>query len=353
MSTAVVPFNFAAPAPALAKQRASTKNAALMISTGPSFPVLSIKGKIFTLVKNNERKPLMRTVTNEDGTQEQFAVSTLALSVVAANPRARVYYDKGFTEGESENNKPTCCSYDGLRPDASIAKPQAKSCQVCPHAAWGSKTNDSGEEKGTACAPRTRLAVTDPNKPAAPFLLDLPPASRRSFNDAIQLVDTHGRDFDEVAFKVSFDLQAATPKLLFTPYGVLTDEAREKVQELAKEPVVADIIGTPKHREEGEAEPAAETPAETPKAQVAPAPKPQPKPEPDPVVSLDEVEGALASTAATEAKAATQRASTRAKATPKPQPDPKPTPAAASAGGEDTGSFLGEIASLLNSGTDD
>lgn len=353
--SAIIPFNFAAPATNLAVRRENSKNSLLMTGSGPSFPVLSIKGKVFALVKDSTRKPLTRKLQAEDGSIEEVPLTTLPLAVVHGNPRARVFYLKGYTEGESDGQKPTCFSYDGQRPDAQSEAPQAKNCQVCPHARWGSKvrTDSDGEAKGTACAPRTRLAVTDPNQPKVPFLLDLPPASRANFNEAIKLLETHGRDFDEVAFKVSFDMNAATPKLVFTPYGLLPDDVREAVRAMAAETVVAEICGLANPLPD-DAAPAAPTPAPAAKAEKPAAAPPAPKP----TVTDDEIDGALGgalSGAASEASAAVQKAAAKAKAADKPKAavpaKPKAEPATSTDEG-DLGNLLGGLQSLLNS-TDD
>jgi hypothetical protein len=270
--TAIIPFNFAAPAaPNLAKRRDDSANAAFM-SAGPAYPVLSIKGKIFTMVKGDSRKALVRTLKDPTtGEAVETPLASLTLAVVNGNPRARVYYLKGFTEGDDASQKPSCFSYDGAHPDAAARSPQAKSCAACPHAVWGSKVRtDNGEAKGTACVPRTRLAITDAAHPTVPFMLDLPPASHKSWRDAVSLIDAHGKIFDEVAFKVSFDLAAATPKLIFEPAGLLTAQAAAAVQAMKQDPLVADILGVPTPRADAAAAAPAASPSPAAPAQAAP-----------------------------------------------------------------------------------
>lgn len=343
---AIVPFDFNAPAPALAKPVTSALNKALITSGGPSYPTLSIKGKVFTLVKDDTRKPLTKQITNDDGSIERVPLTSLPLTIVNGNGNSRVYFEKGFVEGE-ENQNPVCFSHDGKTPDAMAEKPQSKSCQVCPHAKWGSKLRtDNGESKGTACAPRTRLAVADPNNPSTPFLLNLPPASRPLLSAEIKKISAYGKEANEVAFRVSFDMEAATPKLIFTAYGMLNDDALAKVRELQNDPVVLEIIGTP-----------------TPVDDAPPAPAPSnPLPKlPAAKVTDDEIEGALSGPLATEAaaaaKAVTQKAKAEAKpkAAPKaeaaPAPAPAPAPKAAPAA-PDVDDLLGGLQSLLGAKDD-
>lgn len=340
MSTAVIPFNFAAPAVALAKKRESSLNSALMVGTAAAYPVLSIKGKMFTLVKDDTRKPLTRSVTNEDGSIEQMPVTSLPLAIVHGNAKSRVFYLKGYSDGDSDGQSPTCYSHDGVAPDASADTPQAKKCQICPHAAWGSKVrNDGGEAKGTACAPRTRLAVADPNNPAAPFLLNLPPASRSNLSNAVKLIESHGKDFNEVAFRVSFDMEAPTPKLVFTPYGMLNDDALVKIRALRDDPVVAEIIGVANPRPDDAPAPAAAAPA------AAPAPAVKPKAT---VVADDEIESALAGTPLAEPVKAKPKAEPA-----KPKAEPvKAKPAAPVTLDADAAGLLSSLGDLLGS-TDD
>lgn len=353
--SAIIPFDFASNVPAvnLARKREGTKNSLLMTTSGPSFPVLSIKGKVFTLVKDGERKMLTRKVKYDDGTEDTVPMAALSLAVVAGNARARVFYDKGYTEGESDGQKPACFSFDGVAPDATADSPQATKCQICPHAKWGSKvgTSNSGEAKGTACAPRTRLAVTDPNAPAIPFLLDLPPASRGNLSDEIKVIDAHGKEFTEVAFRVSFDAEAPTPKLVFKAVGMLSDDALAKLKELAENPVVADIIGTPTEGAPAEA-PKAEAPkppakAETPRIEAPKAETPKPRT----VVSDDEMDGVLSGAAAAETKAVVQRAAAKPKAEKKVE-KPEPPKAVASSGDSGLNELVGGLSDLLNA-TDD
>ena len=241
--SAIVPFNFAAPAIA-APRRVSKINQDVMIG-GAGFPVISIKGKVFTLVKDNERKVLTRKITDDDGNVEEMPISSLNLVVARANVKSRVFYAGAYVEGDSDGAKPTCFSHDGVAPDPGADKPQAKNCQLCPHAVWGSKPAQPGAEaKGTACGVNTRLAVVDPKHPGTAFLLRVPAGSRMNFNDAVKLADVHGKDYNQVVMKISFDNEAPSPKLKFHPVGFPSDEVQVKLDALFEDQVVRDIVGS-------------------------------------------------------------------------------------------------------------
>ena len=328
--SAIIPFDFSAPAPA-PKRRDRSLNAEVMIGGG-GFPVISIKGKVFAVVKGDERQIVTRVV---DGEVEP--APALNMVVVRANPKARVFYAKAYTEGDSDGAKPTCFSHDGVRPDASVEQPQSNNCQVCPHAQWASKVSTDGQpSKGTACTVNTRLAVIDPKAAEpTPYLLRVPAGSRMNFNDAVKLADQHGKDYNEVSMRIGFDQEAPSPKLTFRPSGLLAEDLYAKVQALYDDPVVKDIVGTPSLAQAQEVRQALPAPSrpqiEQAAAQVIQRAKAPP-------VTEDEVEAAISQPPPAPIPAPAK--ATRAKAKPAPQLD-------------DTASgLLGELSSLLGS-TDD
>lgn len=266
---AVIPFDFGSPAVVQAQTRRVSKiNQDALTGNFASFPVLSIKGKTFTLVKDKERKMLTRTITDDDGNVETVPLASLNLAVVRANAHSRVFYAQQYVEGDTEGSKPTCLSGDGKVPDASATEPQSKSCQTCPHAVWGTGQNG----KGTACSVNTRLAVVDPKYPATRFLLRVPAGSRANFNEQLQRIDAHGKDYNEAAFRISFDPEAPTPKLMFELKGLLSPEVAAQVAAMYDDPLTLDIVGIGARGAKQ-----AEAPTES-----LPAPEPKPAPPPAP-----------------------------------------------------------------------
>jgi hypothetical protein len=359
--SAVIPFDFSTPATVTSRRRERSLNADVMMGSA-GFPVLSIKGKVFAIVRDNERKPLVRTMTDEDGNSVEVPVAALQLTVVRANSKARVFYAKSYTEGD-EAGKPTCFSHDGQRPDASVEEPQHANCQLCPHAQWGTKTSADGHAaKGTACTVRTRLAVTDAKDPKlTTYLLSVPAGSRAAFSDAVKLADSHGKDYNEVVMKIAFDMEAPTPKLTFKPAGLVSDETYEKISALFEDPVVKDIVGVPSVRM------AQEVGAPALAAPAKPAALPAAKPPAKPAVAAQEVEDAIlgaepAKPAAKPAKPAVaaqevedailgaEPAKPAPKAAAKPTKPKAETPPADTA--EAASSLLGELSSILGA-TDD
>lgn len=271
--SAIVPLDASGALPAYLKNRAGLAQVnSDVLSSGPSFPVLSIKGKIFTMVKGGEKKVLTRVV---DGEEEPR--SFVQLAVVRANVKSRVFYAKGYVEGESDGAKPTCFSQDGVAPHPGASEPQAKKCQACPHSVWGSKPTRAGSEdegKGTACTVNTRLAVIDPEDPSMPFLLRVPAGSKKNYAEVVKVADNRSIPYNALVLRVGFDPEAPSPRLTFKPVGVLSDAMYEKVNAMYDTDEIKEIVGL----EMPAAAPA--EPAETPK----------------PAVDTDELDAAIAAT---------------------------------------------------------
>lgn len=362
----IVPFSGAQLPAYLANRKALAAAINADVATAAAFAVLSIKGKIFTLVKGKEKKVLTREI---DGEQEPM--QSMQLAVVRANKNARVFYAKAFSEDDADGAKPTCYSGDGVAPAADSAQPQAKKCQLCPHAVWGSKvSSDGGAGKGTACTVNTRLAVIDPNNVAEPFLLRVPAGSRQNFADACKMADSRGLPYNAVVLKIAFDPTAPAPKLTFKPVGLVSDEVYEKVTAMYESDEVKEVVGllarpgpapeaadAPVEADELDAALAAKQAVETAKAKAPAAAKPAPEP-----VDLGDLDAALDEPTPAKAKPAAKAAK------PKPAPvvtedeidPPAPAPvvaapktkAAEPAAASGMDDLLGDLDDLL-SDTDD
>jgi hypothetical protein len=289
----IVPFG-AAQLPAYLQNRKALASINKDVMTSAQYPTLSIKGKVFTLVMNNEKKMVMNP------NDEDAPAQSVQLNVVRANTKARVYYKGSYSEGD--NTPPTCASNDGIAPRADVPEPQSKKCQICPHAAWGSKIKDDGSlGEGTECAVNTRLAVqmaedTKPEKTT--FLLRVPAGSRKNYADTVKAIDARGIPYNAVVLKTTFDPTAPSPKLVFKPVGLLADDAFDKVAKLYDEDLIKAIVGLE--------EPVAAAPA----------------PIPEGGVDTDELDAALA------AKAAVSKAAAPVKAKPAAAAPAKVAPAA-------------------------
>lgn len=206
------------------------------IQTGPNYPTLSIKGKVFTLHKDGEATRLMRT--------EDEVLQNIQVTVLRANPNARVFYAKKYSEGdEGDAARPDCYTNNGQAPASDAKEPQSHKCAVCPHAVWG--TGQDGV--GTACKVNTRLAIVAPEMLASgkaePALLRLPAGSRSNFADLVKATKRHGSPYFAAVAKVGFDPEAPAPKLTFKLVGYLNDAAFAQVRELVDSELVREIVG--------------------------------------------------------------------------------------------------------------
>lgn len=239
-----------------------------LIVSGGGFPVMSIKGKVFTIKRGDEDKILMRP------DDEETPASGIEV-VLLRSQRAvtKTYYDSGYTEGSVA--KPTCYSNDGEAPAADADEPQCKKCAICPHNQWGSKITDSGKE-AKACQDNKRIAIAAVSTINDPMLLRIPPGSFKALTEYAKLLKTRGLDYNMVVTRVSFEAAAAVPQLKFKPMGFLDAATYDAVKGEYNSDLVQDIVGLTNKVVPPETEaPVADAEA---KAQPDPA-KPETKPE--------------------------------------------------------------------------
>lgn len=239
----------------------------LTSSVGVSYPIISIKGKVFHKVQGEER-----ILVTKPGDDEPAA--SIEVQILKANPAlAKVYYENGYEEGSAE--KPTCYSNDSIAPAADAAEPQSKKCATCAHNQWGSRITDSGG-KGKACSDSRRIAIAAPGHINEPMLLRVPAASLKTLAQFGDMLKKRGvPNYSVVVTKIGFDYTVAHPALTFKPVGFVDEAAAREAAEMAKSDLVAQIVGI-------QAAPAAEAaPAVDPapvKAEKPKAEKPAAKP---------------------------------------------------------------------------
>lgn len=199
------------------------------------FPVLSVKGKVFHIVRGDDAE----LITRPDDPDE--AATSLELVILKTHKGvARIYYEEKYEEGSQD--KPTCYSNDGITPEDDAEEKQAKQCKVCPHSQWGSRITDSGK-KGKACSEVKRLAVAEPGYEDDPMLLRVPPTSLRNWDDYLRKLAKKGFNPSMLMTKVGFDATVSHQLLTFKPTGFLDAESAQRVAEMQDNEVVEAIIG--------------------------------------------------------------------------------------------------------------
>lgn len=273
----IIPFESGKLPAYLKSVNASDINSDLTSHAGTGFPVISIKGKVFAVVRDGERTVLTKSI---DG--EEIPAPSIDVVLIKANKQnSKVFYAKGFVDG-ADNQKPDCFSNDGTKPDASVENPQCKTCAVCPKNQWGSKIGDNGN-KGKACQDSVRLAVATADQLNDPYLLRVPPASIKPLGEYGKMLAKRGVGYNMVVTRIGFVMEEATPKLTFKATAFLDENGYNEVKDIAGGDIVQAILGSDFAQS---AEPAAEAEEE------APAPKAK-APSKSPTVTNEEVEAAV------------------------------------------------------------
>jgi hypothetical protein len=213
-------------------------NSDLTAHAGGGFPVISIKGKVFAVVRDGER-----VVLPNPKDPDSPATSIDVVLLKANKGTSKVFYLKGYDPKDSEGAKPDCYSSDGIEPAADAQSKQAKKCATCPHNQWGSRITEKGATKGKACSDTVRMAVAAAGQVNDPMLLRVPPASIKALGEYGQMLAKRGVGYNMVVTKVGFDQEAESPKLTFKPVGFLDDEGFAEVQEMIGSDLVQNILG--------------------------------------------------------------------------------------------------------------
>lgn len=260
------------------------------LSSGNSFPRISIKGARFRIV--------------EGDTETVLESTTLDVVVVGANPRlSKTWYAKQWTP-DAEPQSPDCFSLDGIGPAAESTDPQNDLCATCPQNAWGSKVTPQGQEI-KACADQKRLAVVSADDAEGPvYLLQVTPAALKGLNQYQKELSVRGIPPEIVKTRVSFDTDASFPKLKFTFAGFLDADVQEVVDGLFGTEQVKEVTG--ESTQHAVAVPKIAAPAQVaPKPAVkvaAPVEEPAPAPAPAQAAAPKRGFGAPAKAAAPAAK---------------------------------------------------
>jgi hypothetical protein len=206
-----------------------------LVSSGAGFPVISIKGKVFAIVRGGEREILPNP---KDPDSPATSIDVVILK--ANSGMAKIYYPKRYEEGD--DGKPLCYSNDGITPAADATEQQSPKCMTCKWNEWGSRITEAGK-KTKACADGKRLAVTTPDQLNEPYLMRVPPASLSGLTEYAQFLAKRGVKYNMVVTKITFDADAATPKLMFKAVGLLDEAGYAQVEEALKMDVVEMIVG--------------------------------------------------------------------------------------------------------------
>ena len=199
------------------------------LSSGQSFPRISIKGSRFRIV--------------EGDTETLLDSTTLEVVIVGANPRLSKTWYATQWDANAEPSAPDCFSLDGITPSLEATDPQNDLCVTCPHNAWGSKVTPTGQQV-KACSDNKRLAIVAADDPEGTiYLLSVTPAALKGLNQYQKELSVRGIPPEIIKTRVSFDTDASFPKLKFTFGGFLSAEVQAIVDHLFGTDQVKEITG--------------------------------------------------------------------------------------------------------------
>lgn len=215
---------------------------ALAAGIKPSFGSLTFKGKTWGIRHRGVTSQLLQR--DAHGTIVGAIPTVDVIIVKSATAISKTFYIEKYKEGDFA--QPDCWSTNGVKPDAAAPKIQNETCRGCKWDAFGSRRMDDGRN-AKACSDNKRVAVV----PAAdikneafggPMLLKLPPSAFNALSELEVQLHMQGYRYYGLVMRLSFDHQAAFPKIMFTPVRVLNDHEMTEVLELQKSEQVDRIL---------------------------------------------------------------------------------------------------------------
>lgn len=196
--------------------------------------------------------------------------------IVGALPKvSRIYYQEKY-DPNGEPTLPNCWSNLGDKPEDAAADKQHSNCADCPQNIKG-----SGDNGGKACRYQRRISVmVEGDSSGDVYQFNVPAKSLfgkgtgnvHPFESYIKFLIANGESPDNVVTNISYDLNADSMELLFTPLRNISDEEYQLVVASQSKPetkmytmiTVAQADGVKKQP------PAVESKAKAPVEDVAP-----------------------------------------------------------------------------------
>ena len=225
----------------------AAREASSAAASFPRSPWITYKGKEWKIKYRGEYRLVTRDDVYGDGSTDPSASIEVVLVKAPAHV-SKVFYAKGFTEGDS--GPPDCWSVNAVAPDAGAAHKQSKTCAGCPQNVFGTAQNAR-----TASAARARRAPTSSASPSCPprtSTISLsagrclppgcPPDSLKEIKDYGAKLDQRGIPYNAVSTRVSFQQGVAHPKLVFSAVRMLDNDEANSVAELLDSEIVGRIL---------------------------------------------------------------------------------------------------------------
>lgn len=152
---------------------------------------------------------------------------------------SRVYYAKPF-DPDGEPTLPDCWSNLGDKPETAASNKQHGNCAECPQNIKG-----SGGNERRACRFQRRISVlVEGDSSGDVYQFNVPAGSLfgkgngnvHPFESYVKFLLANGESPDNVVTNISYDLNAKTMELLFTPLRNISDEEYEMVRAAQSKP---------------------------------------------------------------------------------------------------------------------
>ena len=192
--------------------------------------------------------------------------------IVDALPKVSRTFYAGKYDPNAKATLPDCWSNLGDKPEASASNKQHSNCADCPQNVKG-----SGENGGRACRFQRRIAILIAGDPTGEvYQFNVPAKSLfgkgngnvHPFESYVKYLLGNGESPDTVVTNISYDLNADSMELLFTPLRGISDEEYALVVAAQADPETKKYVQLTVS--------AAAADAAKPAAKVEPEPEPKP-----------------------------------------------------------------------------
>jgi hypothetical protein len=199
--------------------------------------------------------------------------------IVDALPKVSRTFYAGKYDPNAKATLPDCWSNLGDKPEASASNKQHSNCADCPQNVKG-----SGDNGGRACRFQRRIAILIAGDPTGEvYQFNVPAKSLfgkgngnvHPFESYVKYLLGNGESPDTVVTNISYDLNADSMELLFTPLRGISDEEYALVVAAQADPETKKYVQLT-------------VSAAAADAAAKPAAKVEPKPEPKPAVTRSE-----------------------------------------------------------------
>lgn len=248
-------------------------------------------GAVSTSVGRRELSELAKSLSSSGGTSRRIQTNTngtfkrlingeqigdavrgdINVIIVHALPKVSRTFYAGAYDPNAKPTLPDCWSNDGDKPEASAGNRQASSCAACDMNVVGSGQNG----KGRACRFQRRIAVLlAGDKTGDVYQFNVPAKSLfgkgvgnvHPFESYVRYLLGHNESPDTVITNISYDLNADSMELLFTPVRGLDEDEYALVKQVQQDPATKRLCELTVAAQDG-----------VKKQPEAPAPKPAPQ----------------------------------------------------------------------------